>query len=53
MKSLEADVVFNYKKKDTKKALKELGDGMNIYWDNVSLSPARNFLNLKLLPFHL
>ncbi|KIJ29059.1 hypothetical protein M422DRAFT_784418 [Sphaerobolus stellatus SS14] len=35
IKSLGADVVFNYKKKDTLEALKELGHGIDIYWDHV------------------
>jgi NADPH-dependent curcumin reductase CurA len=34
-KELGADVAFNYKTKNTKTALQELGDGIDIYWDNV------------------
>jgi len=35
VKELGADVVFNYKTRDTKKVLEELGHGIHIYWDDV------------------
>jgi len=50
IKELGADVVFNYKTKDTKEALQELGHGIDIYWDHVggkmleaALEAATNF----------
>ncbi|KAF8589598.1 NAD(P)-binding protein [Ramaria rubella] len=33
-KELGADVAFNYKTKDTRETLQELGHGIDIYWDN-------------------
>ncbi|KAF8506256.1 NAD-P-binding protein [Gautieria morchelliformis] len=48
-KELGADVAFNYKTKNTKTALEELGHGIDIYWDNVgsceTLDIALNALN--------
>jgi NADPH-dependent curcumin reductase CurA len=34
-KEIGADVAFNYKTKNTKAALQELGHGIDIFWDNV------------------
>lgn len=34
-KEIGADVAFNYKTKNTKAALEELGHGIDIFWDNV------------------
>ena len=34
-KEIGADIAFNYKTKDTKTALEELGHGIDIFWDNV------------------
>ncbi|GJJ06760.1 hypothetical protein Clacol_000956 [Clathrus columnatus] len=49
VKSLGADVAFNYKTKSTREVLDELGHGIDIYWDNVGgeiLEAAIDALNI-------